>query len=83
MPFSRDLQLAIAQSSGTRPVQTGSHSGQKSLTCLPEGFFAEGTIKTMTQRAIIASPMNSKTSASTVNLPKQTVRFVGKRLTTS
>jgi hypothetical protein len=43
---------------------------QKSLACRPEGLRAAGTATTMTHNASIASPMNSKTSASTANLPQ-------------
>jgi len=58
----------------------GDKSSQKSRAGRPEGLRAAGTARTMTHNTSIASPMNSKTSASTVNLPKQTGRLVGEQL---
>jgi hypothetical protein len=57
--------------------------GQMSLMRRAVGRREDGTANTTTHSAIIASPMNSNTNASTAAIPQQTARFVRKPLTVS
>jgi hypothetical protein len=74
--FRKSQEPARAAAGGRErinPIVLEIAIGQASLTRLADGRRDEGTAKTTTHRAKIASPMNSNTNASTAKSPNKTI----------